>query len=181
VLSGGGSGSANLLLGRRMYLRMIFALTLVCAGMNCYATEAGKSVTQFNAKCPVPKLGPLIDKYYHECHSGMIKNEYNSCERYIEVFKELMPEYDCARAIDMSGVKTYIVPAIWLLGDGQFSDYHALIHDLVFKKMCSGREYAKARKEARALFFSEEFKIVLDTGGEEYEDEWNAREKNNGE
>lgn len=74
----------------------------------------------------------------------------------------------------------YVVPAIWLLGDGQFADYHALIHDLAFNKMYSGREYTKARKEATALFFSKEFKKVLDAGGEEYEDEWNAHEKHIG-
>lgn len=163
-----------------MHRRKIFVLTLMFAGMNCYATEASNSIKQFNSKCPAQKLGPFIDNYYHECHSGMTKNEYNSCERFVEVFKELMPEYDCARAIDMSGVKKYIVPAIWLLGDGQFSDYHALVHDLVFKKMYSGSKYEKVRKEATALFFSEEFKSVLDAGGEEYEDEWNAHEKNIG-
>lgn len=163
-----------------MYRRAIFALTLVCAGINCYATEVGESFTQFNVKCPAQKLGPLIDNYYHECHSRMIRNEYNSCERFVAVFKELMPEYDCARVIDISGVKKYIVPAIWILGPGQFSDFHALVHDLVFKKMYSGREYAKARKEATALFFSEEFRSVLDAGGEVYEDEWSAHEKNNG-
>jgi hypothetical protein len=163
-----------------MYRKTIVVLIPLFAGMNCYATEAGKSITQFNVKCPAQKLGPLIDNYYHECHNGMIKNEYNSCERYVEIFKELMPEYDCARPIDMSGDKKYVVPAIWLLGAGQFSDYHALIHDLVFKKMYSRGEYAKARKAATALFFSEEFRRVLDAGGEEYEDEWNAHEKNSG-
>ena len=75
---------------------------------------------------PPQKLGPLIDNYYHECHSGVVKNEYNRCERFIKIFKELMPEYDCARPIDMSGEKKYVVPSLWLFGDGQFSDYHAL-------------------------------------------------------
>jgi hypothetical protein len=161
-----------------MYYRAIFMLTLMFAVMNCCATEVSNSNTQFNVKCPDQKLGPLIDNYYHECHSGVIKNEYNSCERFVAVFKELMPEYDCARPIDMSGDKKYFVPAIWLLGEGQFSDYHALIHDLVFKKMYSGGEYAKARKEAMALFFSEDFRRVLDAGGEVYEDEWNEHDKN---
>lgn len=159
-----------------MYRRISLALTLVFVSMNCYATEAGKSVTQFNTKCPVQKLGALIDNYYHECHNGMIRQEYNSCERYVEEFKQLMPEYDCARPIDMSGAKKHTVPAIWLLGDGQFADYHALIHDLVFKKMYSGHGFIKARKEAAAIFFSEQFKRVVDAEGEEYDDEWNAHE-----
>jgi hypothetical protein len=163
--------------GRRMYLKTIFVLTLMFLCVNCYATEVSDSITQFNAKCPAQKLGPIIDNYYHECHSGMIKNEYNSCEKFIEVFKELMPEYDCARPIDLSGDKKYIVPAIWLLGDGKFSDYHTLIHDLVFKKMYSGLAYTKARKDATALFYSKTFKKVLDAGGEVYEDEWNAHDK----
>jgi len=165
-----------------MYRKAVFALTLVCVGMNCDATEVGESITQFNVQCPAQRLGPSIDNYYHECHSGVvsIRNEYNSCERYLEVFKELMPEYDCARPIDMSGNKKYFVPAIWLLGPGQFSDYHALVHDLVFKKMYSRNDYAKARQEATTLFFSEEFRRVLDAEGEEYEDEWNAHDKTNG-
>lgn len=162
------------------YTSWIFILMLMFSSMNCYATEVSNSKTQFNTKCPAQKLGPLIDNYYHECHSGMIKNEYNSCERFVAVFKKLMPEYDCARPIDMSGGKKYFVPAIWLLGDGQFSDYHALIHDLVFKKMYSDSLYAKARKEATALFFSKEFRRVLDAGGEVYEDEWNEHDKNKG-
>lgn len=161
-----------------MYHRTIFMLILMFAYVNCYATEVTNSNTQFNAKCPAQKLGPLIDNYYHECHIGIIKNEYNSCEEFVAVFKELMPEYDCARPIDMSGDKKYIVPAIWLLGYGQFSDYHALIHDLVFKEMYSSGWYAKARKEATALFFSEEFGRVLDAGGEVYQDEWNEHDKN---
>jgi len=160
-----------------MYKRTIVVLTLIFVSINCYATEAPESVTQFNINCPAKKLEPAIDNYYHECHSGMIRNEYNSCEKFIEIFKELMPEFDCARPIDISGTKKYTVPAIWLLGDGQFSDYHALVHDLVFKKMYSGREYEKARKEATELFFSTNFKRVLDAGGEEYEDEWNAHEQ----
>ena len=163
-----------------MYRRAIIALTLVCAGMNCYAKKVDESITQFNVKCPAQELGPLIDNYYHECHNEMIRNEPNSCERFVAVFKELMPEYDCARPFDISGINKYTVPAIWLLGPAKFSDYHALIHDLVFKIMYSGREWAKARKEATALFFSEEFRGVLDAGGEVYEDEWNAHEKNNG-
>jgi hypothetical protein len=161
-----------------MYRRAIFALTLVCAGMNCYATEVDESSTQFNVKCPAQKLGPLIDNYYHECHNRM--NPDYSCERFVAVFKELMPEYDCARPGDISGVNKYAVPAIWLLGPAKFRSYHGLVHDLVFKKMYSGGEYAKARKEATAVFFSEEFRIVLDAGGEVYEDEWNAHEKSNG-
>ncbi len=163
-----------------MYRGAVTALAFVFVGMNCYATEVDKSITHFNVKCPAQKLAPVIDNYYHECHSGMIRSEYNSCERFVVLFKELMPEYDCARAIDMSGDKKYIVPAIWLLGPGQFSDYHALVHDLVFKKMYSGTEYAKARNEATALFFSKEFRSVLDAGGEVYEDEWNAHKKSNG-
>jgi len=163
-----------------MYRRAIFMLMLIFAATNCLATEVVGSGTQLNVKCPSQKLAPLIDNYYHECHSGMIRGEYNSCERFVDVFKELMPEYDCARPIDMSGVKKYTVPAIWLLGSGQFSDYHALIHDLVFKKMYSFPEYSKAIKEAEALFFSEEFKKVLDAEGEEYEDEWGAHEKEHG-
>jgi hypothetical protein len=163
-----------------MSRRTIFMLMLIFAGTKCFASEVVGSGTQFNVKCPAQKLRPLIDNYYHECHSGMIKSEYNSCVRFVETFKELMPEYDCARSIDMSGVKKYTVPAISLLGPGQFSDYHALVHDLVFKKIYSGPEYSKARKEATSLFFSEEFKKVLDAEGEEYEDEWEAHEKNSG-
>ena len=163
-----------------MYRRTIFVLMLMLAGANCYAAKVSSSITQFNVQCPAQRLGPLIDNYYHECHSGMTRPGYNSCERFVAVFEKLMPEYDCARPIDISEPTKYTVPAIWLLGNGQFSDYHALIHDLVFKKMYSGSEYANARRKAAALFFSEEFKRVLDAEGEEYEDEWDAHEKSIG-
>jgi hypothetical protein len=52
--------------GRRMYLKTIFVLTLMFLCVNCYATEVSDSITQFNAKCPAQKLGPIIDNYYHE-------------------------------------------------------------------------------------------------------------------
>jgi hypothetical protein len=161
-----------------MYRRAITALLFMLVGINCYATQVSKSMTQFNIKCPAQRLGPVIDNYYHECRSGIVvRNKYNSCEKFIEVFKELMPEYDCARDFDITGEEKYIVPAIWLLGDEKFSDYHALVHDLVFEKMYSSKEFAEARKEASALFFSKEFRDVLDAGGEEYEDEWEAHEQ----
>ena len=163
-----------------MYRGAIFTLILVCACMNCFAIEADESITQFNVKCPAQKLGPVIDNSYHECHNRIIRSENNnSCERFLEIFKELMPKYDCARSFDISGAKKYVVPAIWLLGPGQFMDYHTLVHDLVFEKKYSGSEFAKARKDATALFFSEEFKHVLDAGGEVYEDEWKAHEEKN--
>ena len=161
-----------------MHRRALFVLILMCAGVNCYSTEEDESITQFNVTCPARKLGPSIDNYYHECHVRMIRGEPNSCEMFVAVFKELMPEYDCARPVDISGVSKYTVPAIWLLGPAKFSDYHTLIHDLVFEKLYSSSEYAKARKEATELFFSKEFRRILDAGGEVYEDEWNSYEKN---
>ena len=151
-------------------------MAFLLMAFNCQAKEADQSLKQFNATCPAQQSAPIIDNFYHECHSGMIRNEYNSCERFIALFKELMSEYDCARKIDMSGQKKYVVPALWLLSDGQFSDYHALIHALVFDKMYSIKEYANARNQAKSLFFSKEFQRVLDAGGEEYQDEWEAHE-----
>ncbi len=160
-----------------MCRKTIIAAILTFISTVCGATEVGNNIKQFNIMCPAKKLGPIIDNFYHECHSGMIRNEYNSCEKFISTFKELMPEYDCARNMDLSGTRKYNVPAIWLLGDGQFSDYHTLIHDMVFNKKYSIIEYAKARKDATALFFSSEFKKVLDASGEIYEDEWEAHDK----
>ncbi len=160
-----------------MHHRTILTLMIIFAGTQCLAAEAVDTSTQLNVTCPAQKLGPLIDNYYHECHSGMVKAEDNSCERFVGTFKELMPEYDCARTTDMSVAETHTVPAIWLLGPGQFADYHTLVHDLVFNKMYSTPVYSKARKEAAALFFSEEFKRVVDAAGEEYADEWEAHEK----
>ncbi len=160
-----------------MNLKMVVALSLILLGTHSSGAETDKAITQLNIKCPAKKLERVIDNFYHECHSGMIRNEYNSCEKFVIVFKELMPEYDCARDIDMSGAKKFIVPAMWLLGDGQFADYHSLIHELVFEKKYSIVEYTKARKEARTLFYSQEFKKVLDAAGEVYEAEWEAHEK----
>jgi hypothetical protein len=156
-------------------LRGLLLTTLIFAiSTFCFSAESVNDTDNFNVKCPAMKLSSTIDNYYHECHAAHLKPEYNSCEKFVETFKILMPTADFARVIDLSGNPKYVVPALWLLGEAQFEDYFSLIHDLAFNSFYSTPFYLKAKNEATTLFFSDSFKEVLDAHGEEYEDEWAA-------
>jgi hypothetical protein len=145
-------------------LKTAITLMLVVFSTSLLASEAPPSVHQFNVTCPAPKLLPILDTSYHECNNGYANG---SCEKFVETFRQLLPEYDCQRSFDGS----HIVPAVWLAGNGALEDYVRLLWLLSSskKKMYSDKYYKKATMEAKKLFGSAEFRRILDGAlAEEY-------------
>ncbi len=141
-------------------MRFIAALSLTFAA-SAFASEAPLEMTQFNVTCPAQKLLPVLDAAYHECNKGFVNG---SCERFVETFKQLSPEYDCQRSFDATSEKNYIVPAVWLAGDGALEDYIALLARMTSRKdkVFSDKWFRKASADARQLFGSKAFQRVLD-------------------
>jgi hypothetical protein len=126
-----------------------------------YAAEAPLGMREFNVKCPAPKLLPQLDAAYHECNNGFVNG---SCERFVETFSQLAPEYDCQRSFDATPDKKYVVPAIWLAGDGALEDYIGLLARMASgkDKMFNDKSFTKSSAAARKLFTSKAFAHVLD-------------------
>ena len=134
------------------------------------AEEAPVDMQAFNVTCPAAKLIPVLDTAYHECNNGYVKKGA-SCEKFVAVFKQLLPEYDCQRPFDTSPTQKYIVPAIWLAGDGADEDYIRLLWRMASKKgkMYRNQWFRKPVYEAKILFASKEFRHILDGAiAEEY-------------
>jgi hypothetical protein len=110
------------------------------------AREAPAGMTQFNQTCPAERVAREFDRAYHQCRNGY---ENGSCQRFVVLFKELLPEYDCQRPFDKANGKVYIVPAIWMLGDAEHEDYVELLSKM-------------KQPQAQALFASKEFRATLD-------------------
>jgi hypothetical protein len=137
-----------------------FLLALV-ATLAVQASEAPPTMHAFNVQCPASRLLPQLDGAYHECNKAF---ENGSCERFVATFEQLAPEYDCQRSFDASSDKKYIVPAVWLAGDGALEDYIALLARMASgkDKMFKDQSFSKASAAARSLFASEAFAGVLD-------------------
>jgi hypothetical protein len=104
--------------------------------------------TGVNLECPAAALVPQLDANYHECGQGF-KN--GSCEKFVGVFKQLLPRFDCQRSFDTSPV-----PALWLANSAAVEDYVHLLSHLNIPT-------------AKHLFASSEFRAILDgTLAEEY-------------
>lgn len=119
---------------------------------------------QFNVVCPTSKLLPILDAAYHECSNGIIFQGRKDCEKFVETFRDLLPEYDCQPPED--GWEKYIVPAIWLTGPGALQDYIRLLWRMSSSKdkLFTGKysqPYQKAVAEAKKLFASKEFRRAL--------------------
>ena len=101
-----------------------------------------------NLECPATVLVPQLDASYHQCSH---KFENGSCEKFVRVFRQLIPRFDCQRTYDTSPV-----PALWLADSAAVEDYVHLLSHLHIPT-------------ARALFASSEFRAVLDGAlAEEY-------------
>jgi hypothetical protein len=94
-----------------------------------------------NVECPAPVLLPQLDANYHECNHGF---RNGSCERFVKVFQQLLPRFDCQRFFDDAPV-----PALWLADDAAMEDYVHLLSRL-------------NTPAAKALFGSAAFRAVLD-------------------
>jgi hypothetical protein len=147
----------------------LFLITLIITISGpLYASEAPSSMKQFNVTCPTQKLLPVLDRAYHDCNNGFVNG---SCEKFIETFRQLLPEYDCQRSFDATPTKNYVVPAIWLAGDGALEDYVRLLSRMSSPKdkMFTDKLFKKASLEAKKLFGSKEFQAILDGAlAEEY-------------
>lgn len=134
--------------------------TIVIAAVS-FGAEAPAEMSQFNVACPASSVLPVLDHAYHECSNGFLNG---SCEKFIESFRQLLPEYDCQRSFDATSTKNYIVPAVWLAGDGALEDYIRLLSRLASSKdkTLTPKHFRKAIASARKLFGSKEFQRVLD-------------------
>jgi hypothetical protein len=146
---------------RMINLKTVSIILVLVASVPLLASEAPRDMRQFNVTCPASKLLPFLDANYHECSNGFVNG---SCEMFVDIFRELLPEYDCQRTCDSSPTKNYIVPAIWLAGDAALRDYIHLLwrmsssKDKVFTK----EDFYRTTEEAKRLFGSKEFRNILD-------------------
>jgi hypothetical protein len=109
--------------------------------------KAPNGLHEFNVTCPAKVLLPKLDLAYHRCNNG----RQESCDLFVTLFREALPEYDCHRDFD----KDYVVPALWL-ADAADEDYIRLLSRLKLP-------------HAQQLFASPEFREVLDGAlAEEY-------------
>ena len=142
-------------------MKTVCLILILIASVPLFASEAPRDMHQFNVICPTPKLLPVLDRAYHECSNGFVNG---SCERFVETFRQLLPEYDCQRPFDSTPTRNYIVPAIWLAGDGALEDYVRLLWRMssLKDKTFTNKSFRNASAEARKLFGSKEFQRILD-------------------
>jgi hypothetical protein len=101
-----------------------------------------------NVTCPAGKLLPELDANYHECSHGF---QNGSCHKFVQIFAQLLPKFDCQRPFD-----TAPVPALWIGNSAAPEDYVHLLSRL-------------KNPEAIKLFSSAQFRAVLDGAmAEEY-------------
>jgi hypothetical protein len=98
------------------YLLLSFFLSF-----NIQAKPAPKNMKEFNKTCPTPKLCNELYSEKEACE----KKDSGACDRFVNVLRKALPEYDCQRDFDKSNGQKYIVPAIWLC-DGHDSYLDAL-------------------------------------------------------
>ncbi len=144
-----------------MSLARRLGLGVLVLAAPAFGVEAPPGMSQFNVTCPVPTVLPVLDRAYHECSNGHVNG---SCETFIESFRKLVPEYDCQRPFDATPSRNYIVPAIWLAGDGALEDYVRLLWRLASSKdkVLTEKYFRNAIAGAKELFGSKEFRRVLD-------------------
>ncbi|WP_426701362.1 hypothetical protein ACPPVV_18735 [Rhodanobacter sp. Col0626] len=101
-----------------------------------------------NVTWPASKLLPDLDASYHECGQEF---QNGSCHKFVQIFAQLLPKFDCQRPFD-----TAPVPALWIGNSAAFEDYVHLLSHL-------------KSPEAIELFSSAQFRAVLDGAmAEEY-------------
>ena len=163
------AASLTFVLGETMKnLTIIFTILSLAVFTPLVAAEAPSDQREFNVACPAQKLLPVLDGTYHQCNKGFVNG---SCEKFVDTFKQLLPEYDCQRSFDATPTKNYIVPAVWLAGDGALEDYTQLLSRMALLKdrMFKQKSFRNATTKARKLFGSKEFRKILDGSlAEEY-------------
>lgn len=142
-------------------LTFLSVILILAVPMVLFATEAPQDMRQFNVTCPATTLLPVLDNAYHECSNGFANG---SCERFVETFRQLLPEYDCQRSFDATPSRNYIVPAIWLAGSAALEDYIRLLYRMPSSKdkIFTQKYFQNATTEAKKLFGSKDFQNILD-------------------
>jgi hypothetical protein len=74
-------------------LRNVAIFLIFATPLPSMAEKAPAGMHEFNVNCPAAKLIPILDTAFHECNNGFVK-EGGSCQKFVEVFKHLMPVYD---------------------------------------------------------------------------------------
>lgn len=107
--------------------------------------------------CPFPGMYIEIDRSYHECANGYVKEGAN-CDLFLEKIEKLFPRYNCKRSYD-----TAPVPAIWLFGAAS-EDYIKLLYELAagVNKPFNNKLFEKQRVRAKEIFLSPNFRSVLE-------------------
>ena len=127
------------------------------------AKVAPKDMTEFNKKCPTPKLCETIYENLQSCGNG----NKHKCSQFVDNYRKALPEYDCQRSFDSAITKKYIIPAIWLC------DAHEYFLTALSKMKT---------KKAQRLYGSKELRVTLDGAlGEEHrkQSEKQGRRSNN--
>ena len=115
------------------------------------AIEAPPGQTVFNQTCPAKTELPRLEAAYQQCRL----RDKKSCQLFVNIFKKLMPVYDCQRDFDKTPEHNYLVPAIWLAGP-KLENYVHLLSQLNLVS-------------AQRLFGSQAFRDILDGAlAEEY-------------
>jgi hypothetical protein len=121
-------------------VRVTLFILLAFIGSSSFAQDA----------CPAPKLLAEFDSAFHECSHGM---QNGSCKRFVEIFRQLIPKYDCRRSFDTSPV-----PAAWLASSAALEDYVRLLstlHDAAARKLFSSAEFREILDGALAEDYME--------------------------
>jgi hypothetical protein len=102
---------------------MFAAAALACVAVRSDAAgrKAPAGQREFNVRCPAKELLPKLDLAYHRCNNG----RRDSCESFVTLFRQALPEYDCQRSFD----RGYVVPVVWL-ADAASEDYIRLLSRL---------------------------------------------------
>ena len=137
------------------------ATAVVLFAVPAMAREAPAGMSQFNRECPAKMLLPRLGEAHKACVAGTAA----ACSQFVELFRQLLPEYDCQRPFDSTAKANYIVPAIWLAGDERLGNYIELLSKL-------------QTSEARRLFASPQLRAILDGHfAEEYLERSEAAQK----
>jgi hypothetical protein len=137
---------------KNVYLTILLLLIL------CPNTWAGDN------ECPYPEIYIEIDRAYHECRNGQVR-QGASCELFLTKLTQILPKYDCRRDYGSDPV-----PAIWLFG-AAMEDYIRLLYELAsgVNPMYTDQAFKSEVERAKVIFLSDEFAVVLDGAiAEEY-------------
>lgn len=126
-------------------MRLLFFLMLSLPAA-VFAKAAPLGMTQFNKSCPAPAECEKLREAQNQCRSKA-GEVHEACHEFIQIYRRLLPEYDCERPEDYNPQQPQVVPALWLCQN--------------FEEATQWLSQMKS-KGARRLFGSENFRRILD-------------------